>query len=258
MIEEFRANHYFAETLGYSCVDDLDDEGSSPEQELDRRVGKPHLWSQESDSWNEIDLCDFIEVFHDLAAWPTMGWYHNRFECGWHPESFSERLGQALYRWRTNLLLDQAAFRFRLANSGEDIGRMVRFVSGELGELIDGVLDSETGHREDVDHAIALFRDRDGNREKQRLAVVALAGILEERRSLLKKRLFTKDERVLFEIANQYDLRHRNANQYSDYAPEFLEWIFYWYLATVQLTERLVADESRADDRTSAVRDRDG
>ena len=135
---------------------------------------------------------------------------------------------------------------------------MVRFVSGELGELIDGVLDSETGHREDVDHAIALFRDRDGNREKQRLAVVALAGILEERRSLLKKRLFTKDERVLFEIANQYDLRHRNANQYSDYAPEFLEWIFYWYLATVQLTERLVADESRADDRTSAVRDRDG
>ena len=79
LIEEFRANHYFAETLGYSCVDDLDDEGSSPEQELDRRVGKPHLWSQESDSWNEIDLCDFIEVFHDLAAWPTMGWVPQPF-----------------------------------------------------------------------------------------------------------------------------------------------------------------------------------
>ena len=33
--------------------------------------------------------------------------------------------------------------------------------------------------------------------------------------------------------------------QRGDYAPEDLEWIFYWYLATVQLTDRLRDDSSR-------------
>ena len=245
LVDEFWTEFYFARTLGYSCVDDTDDERSSPEQELDRRVSKPHLWSQESESWTEVDLCDFIEVFHDLAAWPTMGWYHDFNDCGWHPQGFSDRLGQALYRWRMNCLLDQTLFRFRLADKGEDIGRMVTFISGELGQLIDDVLDGEVGPHEDVTHAVALFRDRDGTRDMQRSAIVSLAGILESRRQLLQDHLLTNDEGALFQIANQFDLRHRKADQRSDYATEFLEWTFYWYLATVQLTDRLIADDSR-------------
>lgn len=255
LIEEFRVSHYFTRTLGYSCVNDFDEERSSPETELDRRVSKPNLWSQEPELWTESDLCDFVEVFHDLASWPTMGWYHGDYDCGWHPDGYSDRIGQTLYRWRMNQLLDQTAFDFRLADSGEDIGRMVRFVPGELGQLIDGVLDSATGYREDVNHAIALFRRRGGSREEQRSAVVALAGILEQRRDPLHRRLLTRDERALFEIANSFNLRHRKADQHSDYAEEFLEWIFYWYLATVQLTGRLITDASRAVDGTNAVDD---
>ena len=37
---------------------------------------------------------------------------------------------------------------------------------------------------------------------------------------LLKVRLLAKDEQALFEIANQYDVRHRKADQRGDYAPE--------------------------------------
>ena len=61
----------------------------------------------------------------------------------------------------------------------------------------------------------------------------------------MKDRLLAKDEQALFEIANQYDVHHRKADQRGDYAPEYLEWIFYWYLATVQLTDRLLDDSSR-------------
>ena len=245
LVRQFHDDHYFAETLGFDCVDDSDYNKSSPEKELESRVGKPSLWSAEPEVWTEPDLCDFIEVFHDLAARPTRQSFHGFNGCGWHPQAFSQRSGRALYRWRINGLLDTTTFRLRLAEAGEDAGRMVRRVSGELGRLIEGALGVDAPADDPVAHAIALFRDRDGTRQDHRSAVVALAGVLEERRTLLKVRLLAKDEQALFEIANQYDVRHRRADQRGDYAPEFLEWIFYWYLATVQLTDRLLDDSSR-------------
>ena len=199
----------------------------------------------EPEVWTEPDLCDFIEVFQDLAARQTRQWFHSFNDCGWHPQAFSPRSGRALYRWRMNRLLDTTTLRLRLAETGEDAGRMVRRVSGEFGRLIEDALGEDAPADAPVAHAIALFRDREGTRQDHRSAVVALGGVLEERRTLLKDRLLAKDEQALFEIANQYDLRHRKADQRGDYAPEYLEWIFYWYLATVQLTDRLLDDSSR-------------
>ena len=244
LVRQFRDTHYFAQTLGFSCVDDSDYRESSPERELESRVGRPHLWSAEPESWTVPDLCDFIEVFHDLAARPTKRWFHDFADCGWHPEAFSQQSGRALYRWRMNRLLDPTNITLRLAETGEDTGRMVRRVPGELGRLIEDSLSEHTSSENPVAHAIALFRNRDGTRQNHRSAIVALAGVLEERRPLLKKRLTSKDEGALFDIANNYDLRHRRADQYADYGPEFLEWIFYWYLATVQLTDRLLNDST--------------
>ena len=244
LVREFHDAHYFAETLGFECAGDSDDSESSPERELEHRVGKPHLWSVEAEAWTEPDLCDFIEVFHDLAARPTRRWFHSFADCGWHPEAFSQRSGRALYRWRMNRLLDTTALEFQLAETGEDTGRMVRRVPGELGRLVEDTLSKHGSADDPVAHAIALFRDRDGTRQSCRSAVVALASVLEERRKLLKDRLLTNDEKALFEIANQFDIRHRRADQYRDYAQEYLDWIFYWYLATVQLTDRLLKDST--------------
>ena len=245
LVREFHGTHYFAETLGFECVDVRDTREASPVQELERRVGKPHLWSAEAGAWTESDLCDFIEVFHDLAARPTRRSFHDYDDCGWHPEAFSQRSGRALYRWRMNQLLDTTTLDLRLAETGEDTGRMVRRVPGELGWLIEDTLSQRTPPDDPVAHAIALFRDRDGARQGRRSAIVAPAGVLEERRKLLKDRLLTEDEKALFEIANRYDIRHRNAKQHRDYGLDFLEWIFYWYLATVQLTDRLLDDSTR-------------
>ncbi len=52
--------------------------------------------------------------------------------------------------------------------------------------------------------------------------------MLEIHRTLLKRELLSKDEDALFEIANRYDLRHRNASQRVDYDPVFLDWVFWW------------------------------
>ena len=235
--------HFFGEALGYDCVDGNGDDGSTPEDELDRRVGKPHLWQSDPTDWDEDDLCDFIEVFHDLATRPTDGWFHSFSGCGWHPSNFNRRSGQAIYRWRINETLETSVLDVRLAEAGEDAGRMVRVAPGELEQLVEAVLlDTSLAHDE-MAHAVALFRARSSTRADRRSAVVTLARLLEDRRSLLKQELLSKDEGALFLIANQFDLRHKRADQQDDYAEEYLEWIFYWYLATVRLAESLTAKQ---------------
>ena len=244
LVRKMASERLFAEVLGYDCVDSYGDFGSTPLDELESRLGKGRLWEAPPDTWSEDDLCDFIEVFHDVAARSTRESFHSFSGCGWHPLAYSRNSGRTLYRWRINQLLDETEFPLRLADQGEDIGRMVQGSSGELSVLIDDAIKSESEHRSEIHHAVALFRSRGGTREDRRSAIVTLDGILEQRKNLLKGNLTRRDESDLFEIANRFDLRHRNSSQLADYDDNFLEWIFYWYLATVDLSEKLLAERT--------------
>jgi len=244
LVRKLDDQHFFSKTIGYDCVDAYGDTESSAKAELDSRVGKHDLWDGEVGDWTEDDLCDFIEVFHDLAARPTREMFHSYSGCGWHPLAYSQQSGQALYRWWMNDLLDTSNLGLRLADDGEDVGRLVHSTPGALSTMVDEALADEGVHSAEVAHAVHLFRSRHATRIDKRSAIVTLAGILEQRRSLLQKELLSKDEDALFELANRYDLRHREAKQRTDYDEAFLEWIFYWYLATVQLIEQLLQRKS--------------
>jgi hypothetical protein len=114
-----------------------------------------------------------------------------------------------------------------------------------LEDLPEKALQSATPETaDDVQHAIALYPSRTASVEERRSAVITLAGILEDRRKLLKAELLTNDERDLFIIANQFAIRHRRADQKSDYDVAFLDWLFWWYLGTVQLTNELLARQT--------------
>lgn len=107
--------------------------------------------------------------------------------------------------------------------------------------LVDRVLRSpEPTVRDQVQHAVALFRGRNATAHDKRSAVVALALVLERRRSLLKAKLLRPDEGALFRIANEFAIRHENERQRSNYDPIFLDWVFWWYLASVELTDRML------------------
>ncbi len=259
LVRELMGEQFFAEVLGFDCVDDSGGYGdfrSTPEHEFERRVGKPDLWAAQDAALSVDDLCDLIEVFHDLAARPTRGWVHFHGECGWvhhyggggfHPTRFDQRSGQALFRWRMNRVLSASALGVVLANDGEDVGRMTRTLPTGLAHLVEATLTTGADDdRDEINHAVALFRGRSATSQEKRSAIIALAGVLERHRLLLKEHLLSKDEGALFQIANDFDLRHRNADQRSDYDDAYLEWIFYWYLGTVCLVGRLV-DRSDED-----------
>lgn len=90
-----------------------------------------------------------------------------------------------------------------------------------------------------VARAVHLFRDRHADRLQKRTACVLLAGELERLRPLVKEHLLGKDEGMLFTLANQYAVRHQNADQRDDYADECLDWVFWTFLATVDLVRWL-------------------
>jgi hypothetical protein len=248
LVEEFRQGGYFDHLIvPLPCVDDghplgyYEEAGSFQlQQELGFAVSWPLNAANQLSQAGAPMVFDVIEVLHDHIARPRHRRYHDDGDCGWHYDEFAIDPVRRLYRWRVNHLLDVSDLGVRLAEDGEDIGRLVSTTDEARTDLLHRMTertDSATGDR--VGHAVSLFRRRGATDEDKRSACIALAGVLEERRSLLKEHLTGPDEGALFEIANRFAIRHRRADQSTAYSPVFLDWVFWAYLSTVELTDRL-------------------
>jgi hypothetical protein len=199
--------------------------------------------------WTDETLYEVIEALHDVVARPRQREHHAERECGWHYSDFDTDAGRRIYRALINRLLAERGVELCLADAGEDEGRLVRVTDESRSELIERALSSpDSEAAAEVQHAVSLFRRREATLHDKRSAVVALQRILEKRRRLLKTALFSDDEGALFHIANRFDLRHSNADQHTDYDPAFFDWVFWWYLATIELTDRLLARQGTAED----------
>ena len=247
VIEELERAGYLDQVFPAVCVDDRDAMHVNPSDILEDRLGVHDLWPvrQSYQRWDEDTFYGVIEVLHDLVARPRKRSWHDWNQCGWHWSEFARVPAQALYRWRVNDLLERAGQGLRIADDGEDTGRLVAVTDDARAELASGMAareDPVSGDR--VRHALALFRARGATEHDKRSAIVVLAGVLEERRDLLKAELFRKDEGALFQLANEFALRHRSESQKDDYDVAFLDWVFWWYLATIELSDRLLARQA--------------
>lgn len=255
-MDDLQQRGYLGMVAPAPCVDD-NFAGAFPDEVLDvlieDRLGKKNLWSPRPAAWDEATFFDLVEIFHDLVSRPRRRRFHSYSGCGWHYSAFTPRPAQILYRWTVNRLLARNGIGLRLAKSGEDVGRLVHEVDNARADLVDAALATADPERRAVTaHAIALFRSRCAGVEDKRSACVALAGLLEERRALLKEELLSADEGALFLIANKFAIRHRRADQRADYDPAYLDWVFWWFLSTVELIDKLLA--SQASDPTISDR----
>lgn len=244
LVHDLDGRGYFAMRLGIDCPDDPD--LIDPVHVVEMQSGRPGLWPIEVDalvstSGEPDDFLDLVEVLHDLVAQPRRRSFHGWSGCTWHYSDFSISTGRQIYRWSVNRILNASDLGLRLAEEGEDQGRLVARTDEartELTRRMAARTDTSTGDR--VRHAMALFRSRGATEHEKRSACIALAGILEERRDLAKGYLHRKDEGALFHIANGFAIRHQDAKQLGDYDAMFLDWVFWYYLATVELTDRLL------------------
>jgi hypothetical protein len=224
MVDDLDRRGYFEEAFGKDCVDGPR-EIDGPSALLRRELDVPDLWPLNAGRLGENRdlICDVIEVLHDMVSRPRSRSMHSYGGCGWHNSDFSMGSGQVIYRWSVNRVLDTSDLSLRLAEEGDDTGRLVEVTDEARTEFAASMsARTDPGAGDVVRHAIALFRRRDATEHDKRSAVVNLAGVLEERRSLIKDELVSKDEGALFQIANGFNIRHRNPSQRTDYDPAFL------------------------------------
>ncbi|MGW4826346.1 hypothetical protein ACWEOG_02100 [Amycolatopsis japonica] len=246
LVHELERKGYLEKRFGKDCVDDPYE--AVPALVIARELGVQGMWPLAPAEFEDnLDLFfDVVELFHDLMARPTSRWEHGFSSCGWHHQEFDIESGRVVYRWRVNKILARGETGYRLSSEGASTGRLVAVTDDARTELVQDLL-ARDGDVPDgqVHHAIELFRTRGADRNQKRSAVAALALILEERRhNVLAEALAKNDSGVLFEIANKFHIRHQDAKQRRDYDEYYLDWIFWVYLSTVELTNRVI-DEQR-------------
>lgn len=244
IFKDFERNGYFQEMFGLVCVDAGPVSGKAgPDMDAFclKRVRKTGLWPIEDnlDSYSEEDLFDVIELLHDCISKPIKGFYHSYAECGWHYETFESEPGKAEFREQINEVLEDYGERFELSSDGEII------VLGERGlenllkaELPKPNIDAQNVEGK-VESAIRKFRRFNSSIDDRRDAVRSLADVLEFLRPKMEKVLTSKDEGDLFNLANNFSIRHHNDKQKSRYEAQiWLSWMFYFYLATIHASIR--------------------
>lgn len=258
VVHELTGLGYLEDAFGSQCDDSRADPAAEGQRrlaarlEVDLPLWPVRPWHEDNvapfrieERWPDEVFLDVVEALHELVARPRRRFWH-RFHDGWDYADHTRSAGQAVYRWRVNELLDRSEIPLRLADAGPDVGLLVHAAGDPRDDLGQRVLSTPEGSdRDEVAHAVALFRGRAAGREDKRSAVVTLARVLEQRRALLKAELLSQDEATLFEVANRYDLRHRRADQRPDYDDAYLDWVFWWYLATIELTDRLLTRQDQ-------------
>jgi hypothetical protein len=121
LIDELRTDGYLAKELSEPCPD-MDAVGVDCAAVLAERLGQDKLWPLAPETWDDDTFYGLVEVFHDLVARPRF--VEDCDTCIGHFSDFSTETGRALYRWKVNQLLEASGDPLRLADSGEDVGRM--------------------------------------------------------------------------------------------------------------------------------------
>lgn len=244
--EQLEHDDFLQEALGYDCVDQGEVPGT-----LGRDVGatvlrktrKMHLWpiNENLESYSEEDLFDVIEFLYDHVSEPIerLEDYHSYNDCGYHYSEFDKSAGQKKFREEINQVLEDYDQGYRLSDAGE---------IEELGEsglrpLLEAPLTQhDPANVEDrVRSAVQLFRRYHSSLQDRRAAVRELADVLEFLRPRLKAVLTNKDEADLFNLANNFAIRHHNEDQKTHYDKDiWYRWMFYYYLATIHASLRLL------------------
>lgn len=234
---------YFQKSFGFDCTDGFQagDVGYDVDAYASLGLRTEGAFPPNPDRlYTEPQLFDLVEFLWDHVAKPLSGWEHDYMGCGYHYREFDFPQGREELRRQINEMLADYSGGWTLSAKGEVLS------VGEPG--LDAIFDAsipsvgdEVRVRARVVDAVAKFRRYPGLLSDRRDAVRTLVEVLEYLRPQLKKVLVGQDESDLFNLANRFGIRHNDPDQKVDYDQNiWLSWMFYYYLATVHASLRLI------------------
>lgn len=239
---EFERRGFFQQYLGTNCVDGYFPGEMGDVQDYSfRRLRREGLFplSDSKDRLSEDEIFDLLEFLFDHASTPKgEGYLHKWDGCGRHFDSFEPGTAREDFRDAINDFLRDYREGFELSSDGE----ILIYPGNEMALLVEASLPVDTAEAvsQKVEAAVRKFRRRTSNWDERRHAIRDLVDVLEYLRPKVKRVLSAKDESDLFNIANNFAIRHHNPHQKAEYdQPLWLTWMFYYYLATIHLCLRL-------------------
>lgn len=240
----FFEKDYFQEAFGYLCTTAGEVSGTlgfDIEAQMFLKLRKQNLWPilDQCLEYSDDDLFDVIEFLFDFISKPIDGTYHEWNQCGMHYHTFDRQTGKNEFRDEVNSIIKDYGDGFELSESGEIL------IKGDVGLDLLFQADIPSNDNDNVvvrvQSAINKFRRFQATIENRRDALRDLADVLEFIRPKLKDVIIKADENDLFNIANNFGIRHHTKKQKTDYDEAiWYSWIFYYYLATIHAVLRLI------------------
>lgn len=245
VFQQLRSDGFFDEAFGFLCIDADYIEGNVKDIELEMllTIRKKNLWPIDdyASSYTEDDFLDVIEFLYQYVSKPIDGTIHSYGGCGMHWETFNKVEGQKVFREKINSVLAHYKNKFELSSKGE--------VLHSPEEGFEQIFNADVPSKDKnivrrINAATTNFRRHGSSIDDRRQAVRDLADVLEYLKPQVQKLLTNKDEKDLFNIANNFGIRHHNDKQKTTYdAAIWLSWMFYFYLSTIHVVLRKIGHD---------------
>ncbi len=242
VFRQLEIDGYFDEAFGFYCVDAEHIDGNVKDIELEMllTIRKKNLWpiSEYAASYSEDDFLDVIEFLYQHVSKPIDGTMHSYGGCGMHWETFNKKEGQKVFREKVNSVLGHYKNKFELSEKGDILHKPE--------EGFEKIFNADVPSKDmnivgRINAATTNFRRHGSSIDDRRQAVRDLADVLEYLKPQFQNLLTNKDEKDLFNIANNFGIRHHNDKQKTSYdAAIWLSWMFYFYLSTIHVVLRKI------------------
>lgn len=242
--KEFSDRAYFDEYLDDYCPDTGGNSGKIRDVSayVLRKLRKDNLWPiyEKWESYTEEDIFDLIEFLFDHISAPIDKEtnYHS-FYNHTHYKYFDQEKGKEEFRDVVNEIFNDYGPGYEMGMNGE----IYTFVQEEFRPLLTATIpisDPENIESK-ITKAVDKFRRYGSTLDERREAIRSLADCLEYLRKDIEKVIAKKDDADLFNIANNFGIRHHNDKQKTNYESAiWLSWMFYFYLATIHACIRLI------------------
>ncbi len=169
-------------------------------------------------NYTEDDLLDMIEFLYQHVSKPAgvvshshqAGSFSMMFYVCNHWDTFDKEEGQKIFREQINFILEKYKTKFELSETGEILH------SPEQGfeNIFNADIPIDDNNvTEKMNTAKAKFLKYKASINERQSAVRDLADVLEYLKQKMKNTLTKQDESDLFNIANNFGIRHHNDNK---------------------------------------------
>lgn len=240
-----RNKDYFKSEAGITASEVPDETKHKAVLMLDFQPFPIEEWTDEKG--NEDNLFDIIEYLYDVVSKPgslvdmttDTGWNYTDYD------NYDPHTGRAEYISYVNAFLCRYRNGYELTKNGTilSIGNdgVQVILQADIPILGEEKIDKK------IEAAILKWRNRQVNISERREAIRELADVFEwlKKSKMLREVLSRKDESALFDIANNFAIRHHNPYQQQHYDEAiWFSWMFHFYLATYHAVARMIAKKN--------------